>query len=59
VTPGCLVTFQIVARNDGFVPATCTDQIFNMRVVVIGDDTVEADSRTVVIRVPGDTSLCP
>ena len=59
VVPGCLVTFQIVARNDGFVPATCTDQLYNMRVIVVGDDVVEADSRIVVIRVPGDRALCP
>src|SRR5690606_27302626 len=59
VTPGCLVTFQIVARNDGFVARTCADQLFNMRVIVVGDDVVEADSRVVVARVPGDRSLCP
>ena len=58
VVPGCLVTFQIVARNDGFVPRTCTDQIFNLDVVIIGDDVVEADRRTVVVRVPGNPSLC-
>jgi hypothetical protein len=58
VTPGCLVTFQIVAENDGFVPATCRDQLFDMRVIVIGDDVVEADSRTVIVRVPGDRTLC-
>jgi hypothetical protein len=58
VSPGCRVTFQIVARNDGFVPATCADQIFNVDVIVVGDDTVEADRRTVVVRVPGDRSLC-
>ncbi len=58
VVPGCLVTFQVVAENDGFVPATCGDQLFNMRVIVVGDDTVEADSRTVVVRVPGDRTLC-
>jgi riboflavin biosynthesis pyrimidine reductase len=46
------------ARNDGFVPATCADQIFNVDVIVVGDDTVEADRRTVVVRVPGDRSLC-
>lgn len=58
VVPGCRVTFQIVARNDGFVAATCTDQVFNVDVIVVGDDTVEADRRTVVVRVPGDRSLC-
>ncbi len=59
VNPGCLVTFQIVARNDGVVDRACADQLFNMRVIVVGDDTVEADSRTVVVRVPGDRTLCP
>jgi hypothetical protein len=29
-----------------------------MRVIVVGDDTVEADSRIVVVRVPGDRTLC-
>ncbi len=58
VEPGCLTTFQIVARNDGFVARTCEDQIFNLDVVVIGDDVVEADRRTVVVRVPGNPSLC-
>jgi hypothetical protein len=59
VRPGCIVTFQIVARNDGFVAATCRDQLFNLRVIVVGNDVVEADSRTVIVRVPGDASLCP
>ncbi len=58
VTPGCLVSFQIVAENDGFVPAACTDQIFSVPVIVVGNDTVEADRRTIVVRVPGDRSLC-
>jgi len=58
VEPGCLVTFQIVARNDGFVPATCADQLFELDVIIIGDDVVEADRRTVVVRVPGNPSLC-
>ncbi len=58
VTPGCLVSFQIVARNDGFVPATCADQIFVVPVIIIGDDTVEADRRQIVVRVPGVRSLC-
>jgi hypothetical protein len=58
VVPGCLVSFQIVAENDGFVPATCADQIFNVPVIVIGDSTVEADRRQVIVRVPGDRTLC-
>ncbi|MBO6938091.1 MAG: hypothetical protein JJ863_24190 [Deltaproteobacteria bacterium] len=58
VSPGCLVTFQIVARNDGFVPATCSDQIFNVPIIIIGDDTAEADRRQIIVRVPGDRTLC-
>ena len=58
VPPGCLVSFQIVAVNDGFVPATCADQIFNVPVIVIGNDVVEADRRQVIVRVPGDRTLC-
>lgn len=58
VSPGCLVTFQIVARNDGFVPATCSDQIFNVPIIVVGDDTAEADRRQIIVRVPGDRTLC-
>lgn len=58
VCPGTVVTFQIVMQNNVVMPA-CADQTFTMRVVVIGDDTVLADERTVAIRVPGDTSLCP
>ncbi|HJL24453.1 MAG TPA: MXAN_6577-like cysteine-rich protein [Polyangiaceae bacterium LLY-WYZ-15_(1-7)] len=58
VEPGCLVTFQIVAQNDGLVDATCEDQLFDLRVIVVGDDVVEADSRVVVVRVPGDRTLC-
>lgn len=58
VQPGCLVSFQIVAVNDGFVPATCSDQIFNVPVIVIGNDVVEADRRQIIVRVPGDRTLC-
>jgi hypothetical protein len=58
VPPGCLVTFQIVAQNDGFVPATCEDQVFDLDVIIVGDDVVEADRRTVVVRVPGDPTRC-
>jgi len=58
VCPGTVVTFQIVMRNTTVMP-TCTDQLFSMRVIVIGDDIVEADSRVVAIRVPGVRSLCP
>lgn len=58
VCPGTVVTFQIVMRNTTVMP-TCTDQLFSMRVIVVGDDTVEADSRVVAVRVPGDRTLCP
>jgi len=55
--PGTSVTFTLVMKND-VVPATCTDQVFSMKVVVIGDGTVETDSRVVTVRVPGDKTLC-
>ncbi len=58
VSPGCLVSFQIVARNDGFVAAACADQIFNVPIIVVGDGTVEADRRQIIVRVPGERSLC-
>ncbi|MBK7396434.1 MAG: hypothetical protein IPJ34_09075 [Myxococcales bacterium] len=61
VCPGTTVTFTLVAKND-LVPATCADQVFSFRVVVIGDGKpgpgVEADSRIVTVRVPGDKTLC-
>jgi len=58
VDPGCLVSFQIVVVNDGVVAATCADQIFNVPIIVIGDDTAEADRRQIIVRVPGDRTLC-
>ncbi|MCA9607858.1 MAG: hypothetical protein KC619_19750 [Myxococcales bacterium] len=58
VSPGCLVSFQIVAVNNGFVPATCSDQIFNVPIIVVGDGTAEADRRQIIVRVPGDRTLC-
>ncbi|MCB9593694.1 MAG: hypothetical protein H6719_13255 [Sandaracinaceae bacterium] len=58
VEPGCLVSFQIVVENDGFVAATCTDQIFNVPIIVVGDGTVEADRRQIIVRIPGQRSLC-
>ncbi len=61
VCPGTSVTFTLVAKND-LVPATCADQVFSFRVVVIGNGKpgpgVEADSRVVTVRVPGDKTLC-
>jgi hypothetical protein len=57
VCPGTSVTFQIVTYND-FIEETCIDQVYTMRIVVIGDDLTETDSRTVAIRIPGDTDLC-
>ncbi len=47
-----------MARNDGFVPSTCTDQIFTVPIIVVGDDTVEADRRNIIVRVPGERTLC-
>ncbi len=61
VCPGLKTTFSLQLQNT-LVPATCADQVFSFRVVVIGDgDTaapVEADSRIVTVRVPGDKTLC-
>jgi hypothetical protein len=59
--PGCRVSFQIVAQNPatGGVARTCGDQTFALQIVVIGNDSVEADTRTAVVRVPGDATLCP
>ena len=57
VCPGTSVTFQIVTYND-FIEPDCVDQIFSSRIIVVGDDITETDSRMVAIRVPGDTDLC-
>ncbi|MGZ3417611.1 MAG: hypothetical protein ACXVEE_07080 [Polyangiales bacterium] len=57
VCPGTDVTFTLVMKNDA-VPATCADQVFSFTVKVIGDKTVEADSRIVTVRIPGDKTLC-
>jgi len=61
VCPGLKTTFSLQLQNTT-VPATCTDQVFAFRVVVIGDGDigpgVDADSRIVTVRVPGDKSLC-
>jgi hypothetical protein len=58
VAPGCRVSFRIVARNDGAIPASCEDRAVTMRVLVVGDDTITADARTVVVRVPGENAQC-
>jgi hypothetical protein len=58
VVPGCRVTFQIVARNDGFLPPACTDHIFTVDLVVVGGDAVEADRCPIVVHVPGARSRC-
>ena len=55
--PGTSVTFTLVLKND-VVPATCSDQVFAFKAVVIGDRTVETDSRVITVRVPGDRTLC-
>jgi hypothetical protein len=57
VCPGTAVTFQIIMQNE-IVAETCVDQLFASRLVVIGDDLTETDSRVVAIRVPGDPLLC-
>ncbi len=38
--------------------ATCSDQIFNVPIIIVGDDTTEADRRQIIVRVPGDRTLC-
>ena len=55
VCPGTIVTFGLVMHN-AVVPATCADQVFSFKVIVIGDKTTETDSRVVTVRVPGDKS---
>jgi len=55
--PGTTVRFLLEMQNVD-VPATCTDQVFSFKVVVIGDKTVETDARVVTVRVPGDVALC-
>jgi hypothetical protein len=55
--PGTTVRFLLEMQNT-VVPATCTDQVFVFRLVVIGDKTVETDARVVTVRVPGDVALC-
>jgi len=59
--PGCRVTFQVVAQNPamGGVAQLCEDQVFTMPLVVVGNDATEADSRTAIVRVPGNRALCP
>jgi hypothetical protein len=57
VCPGTIVTFALVLQNTTTV-ATCSDQIFSFKIVVIGDKTVETDSRIVTVRVPGDKTKC-
>jgi hypothetical protein len=57
VCPGTNVTFALVLQNTT-TAATCSDQIFSFKIVVIGDKTVETDSRIVTVRVPGDKTLC-
>ncbi len=55
--PGTVVTFSLVMQNT-VVPATCADQVFSFKIIVIGDKTVETDARIVTIRVPGNVALC-
>ena len=62
VLPGCNVTFQIIVQNgtvaEPIAAPACEDTVYNLDVIVIADDTAETDTRRVVIRVPGDRSLC-
>lgn len=55
--PGTTVRFLLEMQNVE-VPATCSDQVFSFRIVVMGDKTVETDARVVTVRVPGDVALC-
>jgi hypothetical protein len=55
--PGTIVTFSLVMQNN-VIPATCADQVFSFKIVVIGDKTVETDARIVTVRVPGVVALC-
>lgn len=55
--PGTTVRFLLEMVNN-VVPATCTDQVFAFKLVVIGDKSIETDARVVTVRVPGDVALC-
>ncbi|MBI2390613.1 MAG: hypothetical protein HYV09_13565 [Deltaproteobacteria bacterium] len=55
--PGTVVRFLLEMQNVD-VPATCTDQVFSFKILVIGDGKIETDARVVTVRVPGDVSLC-
>ncbi len=55
--PGTSVRFLLQMQNNDVV-AKCEDQVFGFKVVVMGDKTVETDTRVVTVRVPGDTALC-
>ena len=57
VCPGTIVTFALVLQNTTTV-ATCSDQIFSFKIVVIGDKTVETDARIITVRIPGNPVLC-
>ena len=51
VHPGSSVTFELDAYND-FVPATDKDQLFTIRIQVLGDAVTVLDTRTVFVIVP-------
>jgi hypothetical protein len=51
VHPGSSVTFELDAYND-FVPATDKDQLFTIRIQVLGDGVTVLDTRTVFVIVP-------
>lgn len=51
VHPGSSVTFELDAYND-FVPATDEDQLFTIRIQVLGDGVTVLDTRTVFVIVP-------
>ena len=51
VTPGTVVTFTVTAYNDS-VPQTDVDQVFTVRLQVIGDGVTVLDEKPVIIVVP-------
>lgn len=51
VQPGSTVTFKLDAHND-FVPHTDRDQLFTIRIQVLGDRVTVLDTRTVFVIVP-------
>ena len=51
LTPGTIVRFLIILRNDAVAPTT-VDQVFTIYIQVIGDGITVLDEKPVVIIVP-------